>query len=606
MTHHPTASSVEARIFGELINVLYRQATPIFFGNIAVAALSVYLLWSQVAHPVLLSWAAAILLLTLIRIVIVRRDLHAVQPQPPGEARRRAWTYALFSGISGCLWGATGILFFAPDNAVVTVFICILLAGMTGGSVASQSSFPPAYYAFALPTVLPFALRSFVHGGPLFSVLGVLSLFLLGVNLAYSRNFHRTVREAVSLRFENTELIEQLQQEKERAESASRSKSQFLAAASHDLRQPAHALGLYIATLRAMCNAAAVSVHEVGAIAGKLQVALKGLVQLLDVLLDISKLDAGVVKVRREVFDVQELLETIDQQFSGVAAEQQLRFIVRPTAVLIQTDRALLHSILANFVSNALRYTERGKVLVGARRRGDFIGDRPGEFPAHYVMRQVGSQFQVWKLIQQMQGEIQIGGHAVAMRFDMQRDTRIIRQPLPAFDIGNAFGQRVGSHIGLQIDVIGAEFLHMRDDGLEFIDAARIALGLPAHVVRTQETGDFAHVIAVKETHTGAIEAGIADQLQFFIQRPFHTVRTTALHGPQGLIDKQGVHGIGTPLRSRLPVRRYRRQSRRNACRAKTDSRRSNPDSTPAAAACAPARRGCAAQWSVHRSASGH
>ncbi len=75
-------------------------------------------------------------------------------------------------------------------------------------------------------------------------MLGVLSLFLLGVNLAYSRNFHRTVREAVSLRFENMALIEQLQQEKERAESASRSKSQFLAAASHDLRQPTHALGL--------------------------------------------------------------------------------------------------------------------------------------------------------------------------------------------------------------------------------------------------------------------------------------------------------------------------------------------------------------------------
>lgn len=366
-----TASTVDARIFGELINVLYRQATPIFFGNIAVAVLSVYLLWSQVAHPVLLAWAAAIFLLTVIRIVIVRRDLRAMPAHT--EARQRAWKYALFSGVSGCLWGATGLLFFAPDNAIVTVFICILLAGMTGGSVASQSSFPPAYYAFALPTVLPFALRSFVYGGPLFSVLGVLSLFLLGVNLAYSRNFHRTVREAVSLRFENTELIEQLQQEKERAESASRSKSQFLAAASHDLRQPTHALGLYIATLRAMCNAPAVSGQEVGAIAGKLQVALKGLVQLLDVLLDISKLDAGAVKVRREVVDLQELLETVDQQFSGVAAEQKLRFIVRPASVLIQTDRALLHSILANFVSNALRYTERGKVLVGARRRGNLI-----------------------------------------------------------------------------------------------------------------------------------------------------------------------------------------------------------------------------------------
>ena len=155
------------------------------------------------------------------------------------------------------------------------------------------------------------------------------------MNLAYSRNVHRTVREAVSLRFENTELIAQLRQEKERAESASRSKSQFLAAASHDLRQPTHALGLYIATLRAMCSAPSVSGAEVGNIAGKLQTALKGLVQLLDVLLDISKLDAGAVKVKREVFDLRELLETIDQQFAALASEHRLRLIVMPSAVLV-------------------------------------------------------------------------------------------------------------------------------------------------------------------------------------------------------------------------------------------------------------------------------
>ena len=304
----------------------------------------------------MLSWAAAIFLLTLIRIVIVRRDLRMAHT--PDQAARRAWIYTLFAGLSGCLWGSIGIFFFAPDSTIVTVFICILLAGMTGGSVASQSSFPPAYYAFALPTVLPFALRCFFYGGPLFSVLALLSLFLLGVNLAYSRNVHRTVREAVSLRFENTELIAQLRQEKERAESASRSKSQFLAAASHDLRQPTHALGLYIATLRAMCSAPSVSGAEVGNIAGKLQTALKGLVQLLDVLLDISKLDAGAVKVKREVFDLRELLETIDQQFAALASEHRLRLIVMPSAVLVQTDRALLHSIIANFVSNAIRYTE--------------------------------------------------------------------------------------------------------------------------------------------------------------------------------------------------------------------------------------------------------
>ena len=241
MNHYQTDSTVDKRIFNELINILYRQATPIFFGNIAVGVLSVYLLWNELDRITLLAWVAAIFALTAFRMMVVRRDVRVVQPEV--LAHKRAWTYALLAGMSGCLWGSVGILFFSPDSAVVTVFICILLAGMTGGSVASQSSFPPAYYAFALPTVLPFALRSFAHGGPLFSVLGVLSLFLLGVNLAYSRNYHRTVREAVSLRFENMELIAQLRQEKERAESASRSKSQFLAAASHDLRQPTHALG---------------------------------------------------------------------------------------------------------------------------------------------------------------------------------------------------------------------------------------------------------------------------------------------------------------------------------------------------------------------------
>lgn len=365
-----THTTVDARIFSELINILYRQTKPVFVGNIAVAVLSVYLLWNQLDRTMLLLWATAIFSLTALRIAVVRHDLQ--HRQPVEAARARGVKYALLSGLSGCLWGAVGILFFSPENTVVTVFICILLAGMTSGSVASQSSFLPAYWAFALPTVLPFATRSFTYGEDLFSVLGVLSLFLLGVNLAYSRNFHRTVRESVSLRFENTELIEQLQREKERAESASRSKTQFLAAASHDLRQPTHALSLYIATLRSLCSAPMVIATEVGEVAAKLQNTLTGLVQLLDVLLDISKLDAGVVEVRQETFDLAELLETLDQQFAGVASQKSLRLIVRaPQSMLVTTDRSLLHSMLGNFISNALRYTERGKILVGVRRRGD-------------------------------------------------------------------------------------------------------------------------------------------------------------------------------------------------------------------------------------------
>lgn len=363
----PQEYSANVRL--ELINTLYRQSPPILFGNIAVVSLTVFLLWRQVSQRDLLAWAAAIYVLTAIRIVMVWRDRQAAE-HPAGTATRRAWKYILCSGLSGCLWGSMGILFFAPDNTIVTALTCIVLAGMTGGSVASLSSWWPTYLAFALPTVLPFTIRSFVYGNALFSVLGFLALFLLGVNLAFSRTLQRTVRDAVLLRFENVGLIRQLTEEKERAEIANRSKSQFLAAASHDLRQPTHALGLYIATLRAMAEAPDIERTALNDLAERLRTALKGMSQLLNVLLDISRLDAGVIDVEPRRFALQQELDALENQFLQAATTKGLTLRIRPTPIWLETDAVLLHNMLSNLLSNAVRYTRRGGILVACRRRG--------------------------------------------------------------------------------------------------------------------------------------------------------------------------------------------------------------------------------------------
>ena len=506
VTNENTKSGIDARIFNELINILYRQAKPIFFGNIAVAVLSVYLLWNEVDQGRLLMWAAAVFVLTAVRMVIVHHDLrstHALE-----DARRRGYVYALFSGLSGCLWGTVGILFFAPDNAVITVFTCILLAGMTGGSVASQSSFLPAYYAFSLPTVLPFAIRSFAYGDSLFSVLSLLSLFLLGVNLAYSRNIHSTVREAVSLRFENMDLIEQLQLEKDRAESASRSKSQFLAAASHDLRQPTHALGLYIATLRSLCGAPVMAAREVGDIVSKLQNALKGLVQLLDVLLDISKLDAGAVKVRQEVFDLGELMETLDQQFAAIAAEKGLTLIVRPASVSVRTDRMLLHSMLSNFISNALRYTERGKILVGTRRRGNAVEVQvldTGIGIADDQMQLIFREFyQIGNVARRREHGLGLGLAIVRRTADLLKlhiDARSTPGKGSLFSIRLPV-MRVQSALPVEAPVSGrtprSRSLLVIDDDLDVLDSMRLLLSSWGHHVTAVSTPDHA-VRAVRQ-----------------------------------------------------------------------------------------------------------
>ncbi|HUP94938.1 MAG TPA: ATP-binding protein [Burkholderiales bacterium] len=148
-------------------------------------------------------------------------------------------------------------------------------------------------------------------------------------------------------------------------EAANQAKSRFLAAASHDLRQPIHALALLAAQLDTSGHPAE---HD-DAIA-QIKAGIETLGGLFDDLLDISKLEAGAVVAQREDFAVSAVLDAIRTQFAPEVREQGLKLKVLPNNAYVHSDPVLLQRILTNFVSNAVRYTERGGVLVGARRRG--------------------------------------------------------------------------------------------------------------------------------------------------------------------------------------------------------------------------------------------
>ncbi|MDB5874409.1 MAG: hypothetical protein JWQ07_3851 [Ramlibacter sp.] len=163
---------------------------------------------------------------------------------------------------------------------------------------------------------------------------------------------------------------EELRAAKENAEAASRAKSQFLAAASHDLRQPVQALGLFTAALQAMARRPQLGGAEVAQIASRLQLSLQGLGRLLNGLFDLSGLDSGTVSVERRTIAVAESLAELQNAFAGPAAEKGLDFRVQlPKRLWVNTDPLLLSRVLSNLVANALRYTERGRILVGCRRR---------------------------------------------------------------------------------------------------------------------------------------------------------------------------------------------------------------------------------------------
>lgn len=155
---------------------------------------------------------------------------------------------------------------------------------------------------------------------------------------------------------------------KESAERADRAKTQFLAAASHDLRQPLHAMRMYLAALKYRLEDK--KNQEIAQKIEDVSIAFGG---LLNSLLDISQLEAGGIKPQYKNYPITGMLRRLSLAFQPLAFERglDLRFI--PSSVVVRSDPALLERIVSNFISNALSYTERGKVVVGCRRRGDNI-----------------------------------------------------------------------------------------------------------------------------------------------------------------------------------------------------------------------------------------
>jgi signal transduction histidine kinase len=170
------------------------------------------------------------------------------------------------------------------------------------------------------------------------------------------------------LRDSYTGLEQKVTERTQELAAANQAKTRFLAAASHDLRQPMHALGMFVAQLRGCVTEA-----KALALVDKVESAVTALQELLDALLDISRLDAGVVTPTSSEFVLQPLLTRLDRTFAPQAEGKGLRLRAVPSRLAVRSDPVLLERILINLLANAVRYTERGGVVIGCRRHGDKV-----------------------------------------------------------------------------------------------------------------------------------------------------------------------------------------------------------------------------------------
>lgn len=350
-------------IRAELIQVLVRHMPFVLAALMVVAPFSY--LTMQAIRPERWQgiWLAAITCILSLRTalaVALRRGWLL------GQAPRAEGFLLVGSLASGAAFGVFGWLF--PIGSPETlVFPVIVLCGLTSGSVASLTAVRGIYPAFALPAMGPLVLRVMLLPGGFHEIIGLFGAMFLLVNLGYSRNQHRALRDAIILRRDRERIVVELEEARALAVQANAAKRQLLLATGHDIKQPLFGMRLLldqidtadaprrrqnVKTLRASCASMAA---------------------LLDKILTAAQFDVGRYNIQRETVPLGPLLDELYAEFRPEAAHRKVELRLAQTSIVIVTDRILLSQILRNLMSNALVHARSKRILFGVRRSGNGV-----------------------------------------------------------------------------------------------------------------------------------------------------------------------------------------------------------------------------------------
>jgi signal transduction histidine kinase/CheY-like chemotaxis protein len=293
------------------------------------------------------------------------------------------------TGFAMAVW-ATPLLQLRTDTALLYVFALIVF--WAAGSLSQYYIFPKALVVFLTPMMWISALQLLWQGGSTAISVGVLMLLLWASLLRASAEFSANSVREIEQRFQNEALLKEVSEQKDKALLANAAKTRFLAAAGHDLRQPAHAIALLSSSLQARA-----ATPEDAELHARLQGSVTHFGDVVDEVLDLARLDSGGWRVEADATSLGRLFDRVNATYRELASAKGLGLFMRlpKDPVWVHTDTAILWRIISNLVANAVRYTQQGNIIVCVRR-GQLAGSPawrievrdsgPGIAPEHQTL----------------------------------------------------------------------------------------------------------------------------------------------------------------------------------------------------------------------------
>ena len=311
-------------------------------------------------------WAGPTLVAYGVRVFLLRRATKIeVLQENPERWGRLLLVATLGSGVFGA---SAPLLLFPLLPPLEQMFLTMIICCWVTGAMTSVGVYTRFYVSYVIVFFVPLILAWLITDNPDVASITIMLAVYGAIMSNFSRVFAGQVLEGVEIRFQNEELIYELDAARRTAEAASFAKSRFLAVASHDLRQPLHALTILSGLLRRHATS-----EKVGEVAQQIVRSVDSLERLFSSLLDLSRLEVGAMLPEMRPVSLRAIVDQLCEEFRPRAQAKGLRFEGSGCELMIVTDPVLFERVLRNLIDNAIKYTEKGGIELACERRGDAI-----------------------------------------------------------------------------------------------------------------------------------------------------------------------------------------------------------------------------------------